>query len=137
MRPALTSVTSEGAQGVFSKVTFLRSECSNKKDEIYHSFLVKITKPPLTEGVHYWASPTYLHRHNGPWHSYYLNRFLPNNSDLSLVLLVIQITMWSKQSWSFPINIAFFKTEPLNFQKLVWPCSRVRRKLTFVSIVIF
>ena len=35
------SVTSEGAQAIFSKITFLKSGRSNKKDEVCHSFLVK------------------------------------------------------------------------------------------------
>ena len=37
-----TSATSEGAQGIFSKITFLKSVRSNEKDEVCHSFVVKI-----------------------------------------------------------------------------------------------
>ena len=50
MRPPLTSVISEGAQGIFSKVTVLRSERSNKKDDECHSFLVKISTKYLFTG---------------------------------------------------------------------------------------
>ena len=46
------TVNSEGDQGIFSKVTILKSEHSNKKDEVCHSFLVEIsTKSILTGGV--------------------------------------------------------------------------------------
>ena len=38
----LTSRISEGAQGIFSKITFLKSGRSNEKDEACHSFLVEI-----------------------------------------------------------------------------------------------
>ena len=36
--PLLTSATSEGAQGIFSKVTFLKSEHSNRKDKVCQNF---------------------------------------------------------------------------------------------------
>ena len=39
---SVTSATSEGAQGIFSEITFLKSVRSNEKDEVCHSFLVKI-----------------------------------------------------------------------------------------------
>ena len=51
MRPPLTSVISEGAQGFFSKVTVLKSERSNKKNYECHSFLVKVWAVP--EGLRY------------------------------------------------------------------------------------
>ena len=40
----MTSATSEGAQGISSKITFLKSVCSKEKDEVCHSFLVKKSK---------------------------------------------------------------------------------------------
>jgi hypothetical protein len=45
-----TSVTSEGAQGIFSKITFLKSVNSTEKDEVCHSFLVKIFTKSLHRG---------------------------------------------------------------------------------------
>ena len=49
MWPLLTPTTSEGAQGI----TFLKSEFSNKKDEVCYGFLDDIfTKYLLTGGVH-------------------------------------------------------------------------------------
>ena len=45
-----TSATSEGAQGIFSKITFLKSVRSNKKDEVCHSYLVKIFTKSLHRG---------------------------------------------------------------------------------------
>ena len=48
MQPPVTSATSEGAQGNFSKITFLKSVRSSKKDEVCHSFLVEI----FTKSVH-------------------------------------------------------------------------------------
>ena len=52
MQPLLTSATSEGAQGIFSKNTFLKSEFSNENDEICHIFEVEIfTKTLLKRGV--------------------------------------------------------------------------------------
>ena len=51
-RPPLTSATSEEAQVFFSQNTFLKSECSNKKYEVCHNFLIEIfTKSLLTGGV--------------------------------------------------------------------------------------
>ena len=38
----MTTATSEGALGIFSKITVLISVHSNQKDEICHSFLVEI-----------------------------------------------------------------------------------------------
>ena len=52
MRPPLASETSEGAQGFFSKITFLKSEVSNENDEVCYGFLVNIfTKSLFTGGV--------------------------------------------------------------------------------------
>jgi hypothetical protein len=45
-----TSATSEGAQGIFSNVTFLKSVFSKEKDEVCHSFLVKIFAKSLHRG---------------------------------------------------------------------------------------
>ena len=45
-----TSATSEGAQGIFSKITFLKSVRSNKKDEVCHSFLIKNFTKSLHRG---------------------------------------------------------------------------------------
>ena len=45
-----TSATSEGAQGIFSKITFLKSGRSNKKDEVCHSFVVEIFTKSLHRG---------------------------------------------------------------------------------------
>ena len=45
-----TSVTSEGAQGIFSEITFLKSVRSNEKDEVCHSFLVEIFTKSLHRG---------------------------------------------------------------------------------------
>ena len=45
-----TSATSEGAQGIFSKITFLKSVRSNEKDEVCHSFVVKIFTKSLHRG---------------------------------------------------------------------------------------
>ena len=45
-----TSATSEGAQGIFSKITFLKSVCSNEKDEVCHSFVVEIFTKSLHRG---------------------------------------------------------------------------------------
>ena len=45
-----TSATSEGAQGIFSKITFLKSVRSNKKDEVCHSFVVEIFTKSLHRG---------------------------------------------------------------------------------------
>ena len=45
-----TLATSEGAQGIFSKNTFLKSVRSNKKDEVCHSFLVKTFTKSLNRG---------------------------------------------------------------------------------------
>ena len=44
------SATSEGAQGIFSKITFLKSGRSNEKDEVCHSFLVEIFTKSLHRG---------------------------------------------------------------------------------------
>ena len=41
-QPPWTSATSEGAQLIFSKNTFLKSECCNKKYEVCYNFLIKI-----------------------------------------------------------------------------------------------
>ena len=41
-------MTSEGAQGIFSKITFLKSVHSKEKDEACLGFLVKI----FTKSVH-------------------------------------------------------------------------------------
>lgn len=54
MRPPLTLAASEGAQGIFLKNTFLKSEFSDDKDEACHSYVVKIfIKPLLIRGVRY------------------------------------------------------------------------------------
>ena len=45
-----TLATSEGAQGIFSKITFLISVCSNEKDVVCHSFVVKIFTKSLHRG---------------------------------------------------------------------------------------
>jgi hypothetical protein len=45
-----TLATSEGAQGIFSKITFLKSVHSKEKDEVCHSFLVKIFTKSLQRG---------------------------------------------------------------------------------------
>ena len=45
-----TSATSEGAQGIFSKITFLKSVRSNEKDEVCHSFVVEIFTKSLHRG---------------------------------------------------------------------------------------
>ena len=45
-----TSVTSKGAQGIFSKVTFLKSVHSKEKDEVCLGFLVKIFTKSLHRG---------------------------------------------------------------------------------------
>ena len=46
-----STTTSKGAQGIFSKITFLKSVLSKEKDEVFHSFLVKIfTNLPTEEG---------------------------------------------------------------------------------------
>ena len=45
-------MTSKGAKDIFSKVTFLKSEHSNKNHELCHGFVVKnLTKSLLTGGV--------------------------------------------------------------------------------------
>ena len=44
----MTSATSEGAQGIFSKITFLKSVHSKEKDGAYLGFLVK----NFTKSVH-------------------------------------------------------------------------------------
>ena len=50
-----TSASSEGAQGFFSKIIFSKSVRSNEKDEVCHSFLVKIfTKSLHRGGVRCW-----------------------------------------------------------------------------------
>jgi hypothetical protein len=41
---------SEGDQGFFSKITFLKLVLSNEKDEVCHSFLVKIFTKSLHRG---------------------------------------------------------------------------------------
>jgi hypothetical protein len=46
----VTSATSEWAQGIFSKITFLKSVRSNEKDEVCHSFLVEIFTKSLNRG---------------------------------------------------------------------------------------
>ena len=46
----MTSATSEGAQGIFSKITFLKSVRSNKKDEVCYSFVVEIFTKSLHRG---------------------------------------------------------------------------------------
>ena len=51
-----TSATSEGAQGIFSKITFLKSVRSNKKDEVCQSFLVVIFTKSLHRGGVPWLS---------------------------------------------------------------------------------
>ena len=51
-----TSATSEGAQGIFSKITFLKSVHSNEKDEVCHSFLVNI----FTKSLHRGGVPIYI-----------------------------------------------------------------------------
>ena len=51
MRLPLTSTTSEGAQAIFSKNTFLKSEGFNKKDELSHGFLVNIFNKTLCAGA--------------------------------------------------------------------------------------
>ena len=45
-----TSATSEGAQGIFSKITFLKSVRSNEKGEVCHSFVVEIFTKSLYRG---------------------------------------------------------------------------------------
>ena len=45
-----TLASSEGAQGIFSKITFSKSVRSNEKDEVCHSFLVKIFTKSLHRG---------------------------------------------------------------------------------------
>ena len=49
----MTSATSEGAQGILSKITFSKSVRSNEKDELCHSFLVIFTKSLHRGGVAY------------------------------------------------------------------------------------
>ena len=49
LTPAI-SATSEGAQGIFSKITFLKSVRSNGKDEVCHSFVVEIFTKSLHRG---------------------------------------------------------------------------------------
>ena len=46
----MTSATLEGAQGIFSKNTFLKSVRSNEKDEVCYSFLVEIFTKSLHRG---------------------------------------------------------------------------------------
>ena len=46
----VTSATSEGAQGIFSKITFLKSVRSNEKNEMCHGFLVNIFTKSLHRG---------------------------------------------------------------------------------------
>ena len=48
----MTSATSasEGAQGIFSKITFLKSVHSKEKDKVCHSFLVDIFTKSLHRG---------------------------------------------------------------------------------------
>ena len=59
-----TSTSSEGAQGIFSKITFLKSVRSNEKDEVCHSFLVEIFTKSLHRGgvlqiaLNYQGTPT-------------------------------------------------------------------------------
>ena len=55
-----TSATSEGAQGIFSKITFLKSVRSNEKDEVCHSFVVKIFTKSLHRGGVVLYLPTYV-----------------------------------------------------------------------------
>ena len=43
-------MTSEGAQGIFSKTTFFKSVHSNKKDEVCHSFIREISTKYLHRG---------------------------------------------------------------------------------------
>ena len=45
-----TSASSEGAQGIFSKTTFLKSVRSNEKDKVCHNFLVEIFTKSLQRG---------------------------------------------------------------------------------------
>jgi hypothetical protein len=45
-----SSATSEWAQGIFSKITFLKSVRSKEKDEVCHSFLVEIFTKSLHRG---------------------------------------------------------------------------------------
>ena len=45
-----TSATSEGAQGIFSKITFLKSVRFKEKDEVCYCFLVKIFTKSLHRG---------------------------------------------------------------------------------------
>ena len=53
IRPSLTSATLEEALGIFSKVTVLKSEPFNEKDEVCRSFLVEIfTKSLLIGGMY-------------------------------------------------------------------------------------
>ena len=49
-----TSGTSEGAQGIFSKITFLKSVRSNEKDEVCPSFVVEIFTKYLHRGGVRW-----------------------------------------------------------------------------------
>ena len=46
-----TLATSEGAQGIFSKIIFLKSVRSNEKDEVCRNFLVKIFTKFFHRGV--------------------------------------------------------------------------------------
>jgi hypothetical protein len=46
-----TSATSEGAQRIFSKVTFLKSVHSKEKDEACLGFLVKVFTESLHRGI--------------------------------------------------------------------------------------
>ena len=45
-----TSASSEGAHGIFSKITFSKSVRSNEKDEVCHSFIREIFTKSLHRG---------------------------------------------------------------------------------------
>ena len=71
-RGRLTSATSEGAQGIFSKIAFLKSVRSNKKNEVCHGFLVNIFTKSLHRG--------------GVKHHYFPNSLWPETKTKSIFL---------------------------------------------------
>ena len=85
MRPPLASETSEGAQGFFSKITFLKSVHSKERDEACLGFLVKIfTKSLHRRGVK---------KHPGEVHNLFIllqkSLNLSNQLEISPVLLEV------------------------------------------------
>ena len=86
-----TSATSEGAQGIFSKITFLKSVHSNEKDEVCHSFVVEI----FTKSLHKGGVPTLMPLRN--------IKMAPKFDTLIMVVLLFPKSV-TKKGRNFTIN---------------------------------